>query len=167
MALPDLIPQNPKAIICGTAVTKTSKHAGAYYASHGNNLYQTLHAVGITDYEIQPQQYSKLADFGIGFTDLVKGRTGLDNELAKSDFDVNMFKQKMQGIRPAFVCFNGKLAASYFLFGKKTTAKVKYGWQDTMIGNTRIFVAPSTGMQGRRYYDIAIWQQFADEVCKL
>ena len=34
MALPDLLKENLKVVFVGTAVTKASKNAGAYYATH-------------------------------------------------------------------------------------------------------------------------------------
>ena len=158
MALDDLLPAKAKVIICGTAVTKTSKAANAYYANGGNNLYETLHEVGITPWQITPNQYRELADFGVGFTDLVKGRTGLDNELQKNDFDIEAFKSKILQCKPKVVCFNGKLAASYFKLGRRNTKKIYYGlMKDFTIGDTKIFVAPSSGAQGRRYWDIKHW----------
>lgn len=158
MGLQDFIPDKVMLLICGTAVTKTSKRANAYYANRGNNIYQTLHVTGLTPHQVTPDEYRTLASYGIGFTDLVKAKTGLDKELSKSDFDIDGFKMKILNAKPRVICFNGKKAAAMYL-GIRSTKDVSYGLQKDRIGGTQVFVAPSTGAQARKFWDIKFWHK--------
>lgn len=161
MALPDLLDRNLKVVFVGTAVTESSKKAGAYYATHGNSFYHIIKEIGLIDDHIKPEDYKMLLEKGIGLTDLVKNRTGLDNELVENDFDVDSFKKKIELYKPKIVCFNGKLAAAYFQNRNKNTSTIKYGIQPYRLNDTDFFVAPSTAATARRHWDKNIWVELA------
>jgi TDG/mug DNA glycosylase family protein len=164
MSLPDLLKEDLLVVFAGTAVTKSSKAAEVYYASSGNIFYSVLQKTKITTELITPSCYQQLVKLGVGLTDLVKHKTGLDNELSDEDFDRDGFIKKIEYYKPRVVCFNGKLAASYFLYGKKKTKKVKYGLQKETIGKTLIFVAPSTAATARKYWDEKHWFDLSELV---
>ena len=153
MPLPDLLDTELNVVFVGTAVTASSNAAEAYYATHGNSFYSVLHSVGITPELILPEQYRSLIYHGVGLTDLVKGRDALDNELQRVDFDVEGFKEKMRQFSPRIICFNGKLAAAYFLLGNNKTKYVDYGRQSELFKNSIVFVAPSTARTALKYWD--------------
>jgi TDG/mug DNA glycosylase family protein len=162
MALPDLLKENLKVVFVGTAVTKASKNAGAYYATHRNSFYYIINKIGLTETQINPKEYTKLLSYGIGLSDLVKNRTGLDDELVKTDFDIESFKKKIVKYNPKIVCFNGKLAAAYFFNGNKKTSLIKFGIQKQTINNTKFFVAPSTAATAKLYWDENIWMALGE-----
>jgi len=153
MPLPDLLATGLNVVFVGTAVTASSNAAEAYYATHGNSFYRVLHNVGITQELILPEQYPSLIIHGVGLTDLVKERDALDKELQHVDFDVEGFKKKMRLFSPRVICFNGKLAAAYFLFGNNKTERVQYGRQYEQFGNSIVFVAPSTSRSALKYWE--------------
>jgi TDG/mug DNA glycosylase family protein len=64
----------------------------------------------------------------------------------------------MEKYQPRFLCFNGKKAAQGFFDVKR----VKYGLQEARIGETRIFVAPSTSAAAGRWWDIEYWKVLAE-----
>lgn len=167
MSLPDLLMRNLSVVFVGTAVTKSSKEANAYYATHGNSFYKTLYKVGITKKLTSPDKYHSLLKDGVGLTDLVKARTALDNELVEDDFDIEAFKQKIIKYKPKIICFNGKLAAAYFLLGTNQTDKIQYGRQDRMFKGSIIFVVPSTAQTAKKYWDIKHWQELANVVSNI
>ncbi len=153
MPLPDLLYRKLKVVFVGTAVTASSNAAEAYYATHGNSFYSVINNVGITPELILPEQYRSLINHGVGLTDLVKERDALDNELQHLDFDVEGFKEKMRHFSPRIICFNGKLAAAYFLLGNNKTKYVQYGRQSELFENSIVFVAPSTARTALKYWD--------------
>lgn len=167
MALPDLLKENLKVVFVGTAVTKASKNAGAYYATHKNSFYYIINKIGLTETQINPKEYTKLLSYGIGLSDLVKNKTGLDYELVENDFDIGSFKNKINTYNPKIVCFNGKLAAAYFFNGNKKTSLIKFGIQKQTINNTKFFVAPSTAATAKLYWDENVWMALVEFISKI
>lgn len=161
MALPDLLKKRLEVVFVGTAVTESSKNVGAYYATHGNKFYEIIYQIGLTKTQISPQDYKSLLTHRIGLTDLVKNRTGLDNALEEGDFDVVGFKEKVKRVKPKIICFNGKLAAAFFINGNDQTGNIDYGLQDYIYCKAKIFVAPSTAQTGRKHWDEQPWEDLA------
>jgi len=157
MVLNDVLSRGMKVVFCGTAVGDRSAQRGAYYAGPGNQFWHILAETGLTPYRLLPEQYPFLARFRIGLTDLVKGRAGRDTVLAAHDFDIESFKVKIENFAPKTVAFNGKKAAEVF-FGR---SGVKYGRQVERIGETTIFVLPSTSGAARGYWEPGYWRALA------
>lgn len=157
MVLKDVLSSGMKVVFCGTAVGDRSAQQGAYYAGPGNQFWNILAETGLTPYRLLPKQCPFLVKFQIGLTDLVKGRAGRDTVLSAQDFDVEGFKAKIERFAPKAVAFNGKKAAEVF-FGRKS---VEYGRQDGRIGDTTLFVLPSTSGAARGYWDPAYWVELA------
>jgi TDG/mug DNA glycosylase family protein len=154
--LNDLLAYNLKIIICGTAVGNKSAQLKQYYAKPGNRFWKTLHEIRLTPTLLNPVEYEKLLTFGIGLTDLVKTKSGVDQALTKEDFDTAAFDENIQKYAPKILCFNGKRAAETYL-----QRPVEYGLQPEMIGTTEVFVAPSTSGAASKFWDIEIWREMA------
>jgi double-stranded uracil-DNA glycosylase len=157
--LRDLIKPDLKLVICGTAVSPTSARVGKYYAGPGNKFWKILSEVGLTPFLLSPERYEQLLEYGIGLTDLVKNRSALDDLLSSGDFGTSRVAKLLRMYKPSYVCFNGKRAACEFL-GRA----VNYGVQGERIGNTSLFVAPSTSGAANRYWDESYWSQLA-QIC--
>ncbi len=84
--LPDLLCENLSLVICGTAAGATSAQLQQYYAKPGNKFWATLYQIGLTPVRLNPAEYLRLLDYGIGLTDLVKGKAGMDHILEQEDF---------------------------------------------------------------------------------
>lgn len=161
--LEDLLEKDLSIVFCGTAVGNTSARENAYYAGPGNKFYITLYEIGLTDKVIVPKQYRILLNYSIGLTDIAKNVSGNDKILSNSDFDVKGLENKIRKYRPGILCFNGKAAASAYYFGTKSrTGDIEYGLQPDTIGETKIFVAPSTSNQASKHWDIGIWCEFVE-----
>lgn len=156
MTLPDVLETNLKVVFCGTAVSKTSANRNAYYANGRNKFYTTLYNCGFTPYQLKPEEYSKLLEFRLGLSDLVKQVAGGDNYLRDKDFDVSGFKTKMNKYRPEIICFNGKRAAKEFL-GEGRKEYLPYGLLEQNYNGIKLFVAPSTAFRADDYWDISYW----------
>ena len=158
--LPDLLRNNLKVVFCGTAAGNSSARKKYYYAHSTNNFYDTLFKVGFTDRLIKPYEYKELLNYNLGLTDLAKNVHGNDDVLLDSDFEIMNFSEKIKLFKPNILCFNGKAAASVFLFGKKSyTQKIDYGLLDKKFNNTQLFVVSSTSSAGRGYFNLEHWEE--------
>lgn len=161
MVLPDLLKSDLNIVFCGTAAGNKSAQRKAYYAGAGNQFYPTLASCGLTPRILKPEQFPELLNYKIGLTDLVKHHFGMDKDLKSEYYDTEGFRDKIFGFKPKIVCFNGKEAPKV-LFNRKKTSEVNYGLQEETIGNTRLFVAPSTSLQAIAFWDISIWQKLTE-----
>lgn len=150
--VPDLLAPGLRIVFCGTAPSRASAAAKAYYARPGNRFWPALHAAGITGHRFRPADYAGLLELGIGLTDLCKGHSGNDDELPSGAFDARALRRKIVRYRPGVVAFTSKNAARAFL-GRG----VDYGWQPERIGQTRLFVLPSPSGQASRFWDERWW----------
>ena len=157
MVLPDVLTYNLKIVFCGTAASKKSKLLNSYYAGPGNKFWKTLHEIELTSKLLKPSEFKKLLDFNIGLTDICKTDYGNDNELDTSKYDLDGFNMKILEYKPRIVCFNGKNAAKSYLNQKK----VDYGYQDKRVGDSKIFIAPSTSGAANAFWNLDIWKLLA------
>lgn len=154
--LPDVLEYGLKVVFCGAAAGTASAHAGAYYAGPGNAFWSTLFRIGLTPRLLRPEEFSSLPEYGIGLTDVVKERSGADDAMSPADFAVDDFVAKIERFRPRVLAFNGKRAARSF-YGHQ----VPYGRQDAGVGETTVFVLPSTSAAARAYWDEDHWRALA------
>lgn len=158
--LNDCLAPNLRLVVCGTAAGKTSAAQRTYYAGPGNKFWRTLCVTGLTPRQLRPDEYRLLVQYGIGLTDVVKGQAGMDRAIDFRCAAPGTFAEKILVARPRAICFNGKKAAELYL-GRKSP---EYGLQPERIGDSLIFVAPSTSGAASGYWDIATWQDVADAV---
>jgi TDG/mug DNA glycosylase family protein len=151
--LADVLAPNLDVVFCGTAVGNRSARVGAYYAGRGNKFWSTLHRVGLTPLELSPSQFAELPQYGVGLTDLAKFASGNDREVSTAELDVPGFRQRISAVSPRVVAFNGKRSAEAFL-GRA----VSYGQQTESIGQTAIFVLPSTSGAAQGHWDESHWR---------
>jgi TDG/mug DNA glycosylase family protein len=155
--LPDILAPGLKLVVCGSAAGTRSAQAGAYYAGPGNQFWGMLHRTGLTPTLLQPREFHRVIDHGIGLTDIVKSTFGSDLQLRAADFDSAGLRVRIETHQPSILAFNGKRAASAF-FGRP----VVYGYQHGQdIGRTQIHVGPSTSGAARKFWDEALWEQIA------
>ncbi len=159
--LPDLLKKNLKAILCGSAAGHHSAQNQTYYSGPGNRFWQVLYQIGLTPIQLQPMEYSKLSDYGLGLTDLAKNTFGSDRDIAKSADDPNALTDKILNYRPLALAFIGKRPAAVWLQKQLGIRRIGYGIQAHTIDKTAIFVLPSTSGAAKRYWDITHWRDFA------
>ena len=161
--VPDLLAADLNLVFCGTAPSKASAAAKAYYAKPGNKFWPTLHAVGMTPTRFAPQDYPALLGLGIGLTDLCKVHSGVDAKLPENAFDITAFARKLKKYRPKIVAFTSKNAAQNY-FGHA----VGYGWCDARkspaSGAAKFFVLPSPSGLATRFFDVEIWRELSQAV---
>jgi TDG/mug DNA glycosylase family protein len=163
MILPDVVAPDLDIIFCGTAVSDQSANRHAYNAGRGNQFYPTLHACGLTPRRLLPHEFKELLTYRIGLTDLAKKVHGTDDRLRSEDFDVESLQKKIQRYQPKLVCFNGKKAASVY-FRIRDTKKILYGLQSASIGQSKLYVAPSTSGAGRSAWGVLLWHDLKKHI---
>ncbi|MCH7491385.1 MAG: mismatch-specific DNA-glycosylase [Gemmatimonadetes bacterium] len=155
--LPDVLAPGLGVVFCGTAAGAVSARKGAYYAGPGNRFWHTLHQIGLTSRCFEPAEFARVLECGIGLTDVAKTVSGSDRELPRHAFDSAGLERKIRRFCPRALAFNGKRSASQF-FHRKT---VHYGRQDVGIGETVVFVLPSTSGAARKFWDATFWFEVA------
>jgi TDG/mug DNA glycosylase family protein len=158
--LDDLLRPGLRLVICGTAAGERSAQLGAYYAGPGNKFWRTLHEVGLTpDRALSPSDFRELLSYGIGLTDLAKGVSGMDHTLRRHSFDPISFRLAIGQFSPRALAFNGKKAASIYL--ARPTKFIRYGRQVERIGETALYVLPSTSGAASGAWSIEPWRILA------
>ena len=156
MILADAVRPGLRVVFCGTALGTVAAQKRAYYAGPGNAFYKALWEIGLTPRRLEPVEYPKLLDYGIGLTDICKTLSGSDQEVGRSDFDVERLIALLEQNRPGWIAFNGKNSATG-AFG----CPVDYGPQEARLAGVPAFVLPSTSGAARRYWDISHWERLA------
>jgi TDG/mug DNA glycosylase family protein len=160
--LADLLGQSLRVVFCGTAAGTASAKAGAYYAHKQNKFWTILHETKLTAELLQPRQYRELLNDRIGLTDLVKTHFGMDHQLPLSELRATArtrLRASILACRPQFLAFTSKTAGQQFLGGNRD-----YGEQIELIGDTRIWILPSTSGAANGAWRPEIWHRFADRV---
>jgi double-stranded uracil-DNA glycosylase len=161
--LPDVLQEGLILVFCGTAASVKSAEIGAYYANPSNAFWRTLHEVGLTPRQLNPTEFRSLIHYGIGLTDIAKHVSGNDNVLSMDDFDSVGLTEKMKTYQPQILAFTSKRGYREWR-GIVSSKSVSYGWQDDMIGQTKIYVLPSPSGAARGYWDVSVWQALAEAV---
>lgn len=157
--LPDVLQSGLDLVFCGTAPSRISAAAGAYYANPGNYFWRTLPTAGLIPEALSAGEFKRLPEFGIGLTDLSKHHSGNDDQLPEDAFDVATLRRKIAHYRPVNLAFTSKNAARAALGDI-----VGYGLQTACWGTTRLWVLPSPSGQARRFWDITPWQALAADI---
>jgi TDG/mug DNA glycosylase family protein len=158
--LPDVLQPDLKVVFCGTAASNKSAQLRAYYAGPGNYFWRTLYRIGLTPYQLEPHEFRRVLDYGIGLTNIVRYASGMDNQLVKADFDAHILRANILQMSPKVLAFNGKKAAQEF-FSQQI---IEYGQQPTFVGKTAVFVLPSTSGAARGFWNETYWYELADSL---
>ena len=160
--LPDLLEPGLDLVICGMASGTRSAEVGAYYAHRSNKFWRVLEETGLTPRRLAPSEFASLAKFRLGLTDLAKHASGSDSGIGQRDLDLDGFRDKILSMRPRVLAFNGKNAAERAL--ERRCAE--YGRHSDRIGETVVFVLPSTSGAANRSWDPRPWHDCAEYVRK-
>ncbi len=155
--LKDILTTNLNVVFCGTAKGKASAKLGYYYAGPGNKFYGILHKSGFTPHKLLPDECYGINQYKIGLTDLVHIECGNDNEISKESYEIALFLEKMHAFKPKCIAFTSKAAASFALGFQGVTSLIDYGLQQRKIGNSMVFVLPSTSGSARRFWNESYW----------
>jgi TDG/mug DNA glycosylase family protein len=145
-----------RVVFCGSAAGAVAARVGAPYAGPGNRFWWVLHEVGLTPRELAPAEFRTLPRYGIGLTDAAKFTSGPDASLARTDFDAQAVREKVERCAPRILAFVGKRSAQEVLGDA-----AGYGRQRARIGTSDVWVVPSTSGAARGAWDLAPWHALA------
>jgi double-stranded uracil-DNA glycosylase len=140
-AIPDVLEDALRVLFCGINPGRVSAAARAHFANPRNDFWRLLHAAGFTPEQLEPADQFELLRHGIGVTNAAARTTPGSGDLRKSDFAGAA--QRLEEIatrrKPAWIGFVGK-EAYRGVFGERP----ELGEQEQRLGDTRLFVLPST-----------------------
>jgi double-stranded uracil-DNA glycosylase len=156
--LEDVLDKRLYVVFCGTAAGNESAIKKVYYADPRNKFWRVINMIGLTDRKLVPSEFRLLLNYKIGLTDLAKNIIGSDKTIDAANYDIIGFKAKIIRFAPMIIAFNGKKSGKAF-FGIKI---INYGIQPEKIGQSTVFILPSTSGAAGRYWDINHWQAMAN-----
>ena len=128
-------------IFCGINPGRVSAAAGAHFANPRNDFWRLLHAAGFTPRLLAPEEQFDAPRFGIGLTNAAFRTTPGSGDLRRADFAgaAERLEELARDLRPEAIAFVGK-EAYRGAFGERAS----FGLQERRLGNTFLFVLPST-----------------------
>jgi len=130
-----------RVLFCGINPGRVSAAAGAHFANPRNDFWRLLHAAGFTARLLEPDEQFELLQYRLGVTNAAARTTPGSGDLRKSDFAgaAERLDELALTLSPAWIGFVGK-EAYRGAFGERP----QLGLQERRLGDTRLFVLPST-----------------------
>jgi TDG/mug DNA glycosylase family protein len=143
-AVPDVLwsrGQKGSVVFCGINPGRVSAAAAAHFANPRNDFWRLLRAAGFTPRVYAPSEQFELLALGIGLTNAAYRTTPGSGDLRRVDFagSAERLERLARDLHPAWIGFVGK-EAYRGPFGERP----ELGVQERMLGETRLFVLPST-----------------------
>jgi double-stranded uracil-DNA glycosylase len=140
-AVPDVLAAGLRVVFCGINPGVVSAAAGAHFANPRNDFWRLLADAGFTPRLLRPDEQYKTPRFGIGLTNAAYRTTRGSGDLRRGDFAGAA--ERLEGLaadlEPGWIAFVGK-EAYRGTFGERP----ELGLQNRRLGETRLFVLPST-----------------------
>ena len=139
--MPDVLAPALDVIFCGINPGRVSDAAGAHFANPRNDFWRLLYDAGFTPRLLEPHEQFTLLELGIGVTNAAYRTTKGSGELRRADFagaDERLERLAAE-LHPRFLAFVGKTA-----YRGAFRKKPELGLQERRLGETRLFVLPST-----------------------
>jgi TDG/mug DNA glycosylase family protein len=140
-AVPDVLAPALDIVFCGINPGNVSAAAGAHFANPRNDFWRLLHDAGFTPRLVSPAEQDELPSYGYGLTNAAYRTTRGSGDLRRDDFAGTA--ERLAGLaadlRPRWIAFVGK-EAYRGAFGERP----ELGIQQRALGDTRLFVLPST-----------------------
>jgi double-stranded uracil-DNA glycosylase len=139
--VPDILGPGVRVVFCGINPGFVSAAAAAHFANPRNDFWRLLHEAGFTPRLMQPDEQFEVLGFGIGLTNAAYRTTKGSGDLRRADFEgsAERLERLARELRPGVIAFVGK-EAYRGAFGERPPL----GMQERQLGETRMFVLPST-----------------------
>ena len=140
-AVPDVLAPDLSVVFCGINPGRVSAAAGQHFANPRNDFWRLLHDAGFTPRLLAPAEQLELPRFGYGLTNAAYRTTPGSGDLRRGDFEGSAARLSSLAdeLRPRLIAFVGK-EAYRGAFGERP----ELGLQGRTLGDTRLFVLPST-----------------------
>jgi double-stranded uracil-DNA glycosylase len=141
-AVPDVLAPGLRCVFCGINPGRRSSAAGHHFANPRNDFWRLLADSGLTPRQLDPSKQWDLLELGYGLTNAAYRTTKGSGDLRRGDFagSGERLQALAEELRPGTIAFVGK-AAYKGAFG---VTRCELGLQERTLGDTRLFVLPST-----------------------
>jgi TDG/mug DNA glycosylase family protein len=139
--VPDVLAPGLKAIFCGINPGRVSAAARAHFANPRNDFWRLLHDSGLTPRLLDPREQFELTRYGYGLTNAAYRTTPGSGDLRRADFagSAERLEALAHELQPGVIAFVGKEA-----YRGAFNERPELGLQKRKLGNTRLYVLPST-----------------------
>jgi TDG/mug DNA glycosylase family protein len=139
--VPDVLAPGLRIVFVGINPGRVSAAARAHFANPRNDFWRLLHAARLTSRRHEPHEQFALLEEGVGVTNAAYRTTPGSGDLRRSDFagSAERLGRIARELKPTWFGFVGK-EAYRGVFG----ARPELGLQEQTLGETRLFVLPST-----------------------
>jgi double-stranded uracil-DNA glycosylase len=139
--VPDVLAPGLCIVFVGINPGRASAAAGAHFANPRNDFWRLLHAAKLIGRPYTPQEQFALLDEGIGVTNAAYRTTPGSGDLRRADFDGSSERlgRIARELHPKWLAFVGKEA-----YRGAFRVRPELGLQEPTLGETRLFVLPST-----------------------
>jgi double-stranded uracil-DNA glycosylase len=140
-AVPDVLAAGLRVVFCGINPGRVSAAARAHFANPRNDFWRLLHETGFTPRLLRPEEQFAALEYGIGLTNAAFRTTAGSGDLRRGDFAdaAERLARLARELQPEWIAFVGK-EAYRGAFGERGVL----GVQQRRLGDTRLFVLPST-----------------------
>jgi TDG/mug DNA glycosylase family protein len=140
-AVPDVLAPDLQVVFVGINPGRWSAAASAHFANPRNDFWRLLHDAGFTPRLYMPEEQHDLPALGLGLTNAAYRTTPGSGDLRRADFEgsAERLERLAAELRPAWIAFVGKEA-----YRGVFRERPELGVQERRLGDTRLFVLPST-----------------------
>ncbi len=140
-AVPEVLAPDLRLVFCGINPGRASATAGAHYANPRNDFWRLLHDAGFTPRLYDPSEQYDLLELGIGLTNAAFRTTRGSSDLRAGDFagSAERLEALARDLSPGVIAFVGKAG-----YQGAFRERPDLGLQDRRLGDTPLFVLPST-----------------------
>lgn len=140
-AVPDVLAPGVDVVFCGINPGRHSDARAAHFANPRNDFWRLLHAAGFTPRLLDPSEQHEVLSFGLGITNAAYRTTRGSSDLRRGDFagSAERLERLARELGPTAIGFVGKEAYRGPFGGKP-----QHGLQEARLGDTLLFVLPST-----------------------
>ena len=140
-AVPDVLAPGLRIVFCGINPGFRSAAAGAHFANPRNDFWRLLHDAGLTPRLLAPEEQNRMLELGYGLTNAAYRTTRRSSDLRRSDFAsaAERLERIAHELGPRVIAFVGKAA-----YEGAFRERPSLGLQKQRLGDTRLFVLPST-----------------------
>jgi TDG/mug DNA glycosylase family protein len=140
-AVPDVLGPGLEVVFCGINPGFVSAAAAAHFANPRNDFWRLLHAAGFTSRLYEPAEQFEVLHERIGLTNAAPRTTRGSADLRRGDFAgaAERLERLAADLRPEWIAFVGKEA-----YRGTFNERPELGVQERQLGETRLFVLPST-----------------------
>jgi len=140
--LHDILPERPRILFVGINPGLRSWAVGHHFAGKGNPFWRLLFAARLTPVELSAEEDQRLAEFGLGLTNLCPRATRTAAELSRQELarGVARLGRVIARVRPGLVAFVGLSIYQRFFGLSKSDGP---GLKRVQVSGARIFVLPN------------------------